>query len=103
MTTKLVEPVLRTLLHSKEISIDGFLLPGHVSIVTGKNSFDFLVEDYHISGVITGFEPVELLRGIYKLLQQLLNEKTEIINDYKKKKKNDGNVVAKKMMEKYLN
>lgn len=102
MTTKLVEPVLRTLLNSKEINIDGFLLPGHVSVVTGKNSFDFLVEDYHVPGVITGFEPVELLRGIYKLLQQLLNEKIEIINDYPYMVKNEGNVVAKKLMEKYL-
>lgn len=102
MTTKLVEPVLRTLLNSKEINIDGFLLPGHVSVVTGKNSFDFLVADYHISGVISGFEPVELLRGIYKLLRLLLNEKIAIINDFRYMVKNNGNVVAKKMMEKYL-
>lgn len=102
MTTKLVEPVLRALLSSKEMNIDGFLLPGHVSVVTGKKSFDFLVEDYNIAGVITGFEPVELLRGIYKLLQQLLNEKIEIINDYTYMVKNEGNVVAKKLMEKYL-
>lgn len=102
MTTKLVEPILRTLLNGKEINIDGFLLPGHVSVVTGKNSFDFLVKEYGISGVITGFEPVELLRAIYKLLQQLLSGKNEIINDYKYMVKNDGNIVAKKLMEKYL-
>lgn len=103
MTTKLVEPVLRVLLNSKEVNIDGFLLPGHVSVVTGKNSYDFLVEDYYISGVITGFEPIELLRGIYRLLQQLLNKKNEIINDYTYMVKNEGNVVAQKLMEKYLN
>lgn len=102
MSTKLVEPVLRVLLSSKEINIDGFILPGHVSVVTGKNSYNFLVEDYDISGVITGFEPVELLRGIYKLLQQLLNKKNDIINDYTYMVKSDGNTVAQELMEKYL-
>lgn len=102
MSTKLVEPVLRVLLDSKEVNIDGFLLPGHVSVVTGKNSYNFLVEDYLISGVITGFEPVELLRGIYKLLQQLLSRKSEIINDYTYLVKDKGNTVAQKLMEKYL-
>lgn len=102
MSTKLVEPVLRVLLNTKEVNLDGFLLPGHVCVVTGKNSFDFLAEDYLISGVITGFEPIELLRGIYKLLQQLLKQNNEIINDYPYMVKNEGNVVAQNFMEEYL-
>ncbi|MFF5994663.1 hydrogenase formation protein HypD [Lysinibacillus sp. KU-BSD001] len=102
MTTKLVEPVLKVLLDAKEVNIDGFILPGHVSVVVGKNSYDFLVEDYQVSGVITGFEPVELLRGIYKMLQLLLNKKNQIINDYKYVVKEEGNLIAQQLMEKYF-
>ena len=68
MTTKLVEPVLRYLLDAGEVNLDGFLLPGHVSIVLGEDSYQYLVEEYNISGVITGFETAEILSGIYKLL-----------------------------------
>ena len=46
MTTKLVEPVLRVLLDSGEVQLDGFLLPGHVSVVLGKQSYNFLVTEF---------------------------------------------------------
>lgn len=102
MTTKLVEPVMRALLDSGEVKLDGFILPGHVSVVLGKRSFEFLVEDYKISGVITGFEPVQLLSGIYKILQLLLENKQDVLNDYKYVVKDEGNLLAQKLMEKYL-
>lgn len=102
MTTKLVEPVMRALLESGEVKLDGFILPGHVSVVLGKRSFDFLVEDYKISGVITGFEPVELLSGIYKLLQLLLEKKPDVLNDYKYVVKDEGNLPAQELMKNYL-
>jgi len=102
MTTKLVEPVLRELLESGDVKVDAFLLPGQVSVVIGKNSFDFLAKEYAISGVITGFEPVELLIGIYKLLQLLLEKKVDIINDYSYMVKDEGNLVARKLLEEYL-
>ncbi|MBT2685903.1 hydrogenase formation protein HypD [Bacillus sp. ISL-37] len=102
MTTKLVEPVMRALLDSGEVKLDGFILPGHVSVVLGKKSFEFLVEDYKISGVITGFEPVQLLSGIYKILQLLLENKHDVINDYKYVVKNEGNLHAQNLLKKYL-
>ncbi|WP_216828475.1 hydrogenase formation protein HypD [Alkalihalobacterium elongatum] len=102
LTTKLVEPVLKILLDSQEINLDGFLLPGHVSVVLGKNSYDFLKEEYKMPGVIAGFEPVQLLSSIYKLLDLLLNEKNNIINDYTYMVTDEGNVVAQQYMKKYL-
>ncbi|WP_108669119.1 hydrogenase formation protein HypD [Peribacillus acanthi] len=102
MTTKLVEPVLRALLDSGEVNLDGFLLPGHVSVVLGKRSYDFLAEEYGISGVISGFEPIQLLSGIYKLLQLHLGKKVDILNDYTYMVKDEGNVVAQRLMEEYL-
>ncbi|MBM7663289.1 hydrogenase expression/formation protein HypD [Bacillus mesophilus] len=102
MTTKLVEPVMRALLESGEVKLDGFILPGHVSVVLGKRSFEFLVEDYQISGVITGFESVELLSGIYKLLQLLLENKRDVLNNYTYVVKDEGNLLAQKLLEQYL-
>lgn len=102
MTTKLVEPVLRALLDSGEVKLDGFLLPGHVSVVLGSQSYNFLVKEYNLSGVITGFEPVQLLSGIYKLLQLLLEKKIDILNDYTYVVKDEGNLVAQNLIEEYL-
>lgn len=102
MTTKLVEPILRTLLESKEVNIDGFILPGHVSIVLGKNSYRYLVDDYQIPGVITGFEPVELLAGIYKLIGQLLDDRAEIENAYSFVVTDEGNKAAQSLIEEYF-
>ncbi|MBM7096734.1 hydrogenase formation protein HypD [Bacillus sp. H-16] len=102
MTTKLVEPALRALLDSGDVKLDGFLLPGHVSIVLGKESYDFLPADYGMSGVITGFEPVQLLSGIYKLMNVLLEGKPGIINDYESVVTEKGNLIARELMDHYL-
>ncbi|PKR76651.1 hydrogenase formation protein HypD [Halalkalibacillus sediminis] len=102
MTTKLVEPVLRSLLDSGEVMVDGLLLPGHVSVVLGKKSYDFLMNEYKVPSVITGFEPVQLLTGIYKSVDLLLHQKAEVINDYPHVVKNEGNLVARRLLEKYF-
>lgn len=102
MTTKLVEPVLKALLDSGDVKLDGFILPGHVSVVLGKQVYDFLVKDYRISGVITGFEPVQMLSGIYKLLRLVLEKKAAVLNDYTSVVKEEGNLVAQKLIEDYL-
>ncbi|MFG6497252.1 hydrogenase formation protein HypD [Fictibacillus sp. UD] len=102
MTTKLVEPVLRNLLESGQVKIDGFILPGQVSVVLGKNKFLYLAEDYKIPGVISGFEPVQLLRGIYRLLNLLIDEKAEVINDYTYAVKDEGNQIAQNLINDYL-
>lgn len=102
MTTKLVEPILRVLLDSKDVKLDGFLLPGHVSVVLGKQSYHFLNEEYNMSGVITGFEPVQCLSGIYKLLELLLEKKSDILNDYTYVVTDEGNVTAQRLIEQYL-
>lgn len=102
VTTKLVEPILRKLLDEGEVRVDGFLLPGHVSIVLGKNHYQYLVDEYKVPGVICGFEPVELLSGIYKSLELLISETPDIINAHKHIVRDEGNVQAQQLMEKYF-
>lgn len=102
MSTKLVEPILRTLLESKEVNIHGFLLPGHVSIVLGRNSYQYLADDYHVPGVISGFESVEMLSAIYQLIKQLLDGRAEIENAYSSVVTDKGNERARELMDTYF-
>ncbi|NRD80470.1 hydrogenase formation protein HypD [Bacillus sp. BRMEA1] len=102
MTTKLVEPVLRYLLDSGGDHMDGFLLPGHVSIVLGEDSYRYLVEEYHMSGVITGFETAELLSGVYKLIELALTEQTALVNNHPSVVSKTGNLVIQQWFNKYL-
>lgn len=102
LNTKLLEPILRELLDNKKVNIDGFLLPGHVSIVLGKDSYQFLVDEYNVPGVITGFDSVEMLSGIYKSIEILLSKDISIVNDHKKIVTDEGNLIAKRLMNTYL-
>lgn len=102
MTTKLVEPVLRYLLDAGKVNLDGFLLPGHVSIVLGEDSYQYLVNEYNISGVITGFETAELLSGIYKSIDLTLKNEVAILNNYPAIVSKTGNQVIHQWFDKYL-
>ena len=59
---KLVPPALRALLDDPDVRVDGFILPGHVSVITGTEVFQFHTEEYPLPGVVTGFEPLQILR-----------------------------------------
>lgn len=102
VTTKLVEPIIRALLDEGEVKLDGFILPGHVSIVLGAEQYDYIANEYHKSGVISGFEPVELVRGLYKILHALLDDRAIIINDHSCIVSEEGNLVAKQLMAHYF-
>lgn len=102
VTTKLVEPVARYLLESGEANLDGFLLPGHVSVILGKNQYRYLVEEYHVPGVIAGFEMNEMLSSIYRLIQLGLHGEAKIINNYPSVVKDEGNPVALAIMEEFF-
>lgn len=92
-------PALSLIASDKDLKIDGFILPGHVSTITGEDTFKFLAEKFHIPGVITGFEPVDILQGIAMLLQQIGNCEAKIEIAYERCVKEHGNVVAQNMID----
>ena len=92
---KLVPPVMRALLDGGETHVDGFLLPGHVAVVTGTATFDFLAQEYHIPGVVGGFEPLEILRAIHMLVRQIGMDEARIENAYETVVRREGNPVAR--------
>ena len=95
---KLVPPALRMLLSDSEIKVDGFILPGHVAVVTGRSAFEFLASDYNIPGVVTGFEPLEILRSILRLLIMISKARAEVGNEYTSVVSENGNIAAQKIL-----
>ena len=91
---KLVPPVMETLLNDEEVHVDGFILPGHVSVVTGTGVYKPVIEKYHVPGVVTGFEPVQILRGLYRLVQQVVKGEAKVENEYTDVVKPEGNPVS---------
>ena len=95
---KLVPPALKMLLNDSEVHVDGFILPGHVAVVIGKNAFNFLATDYKTAGVVTGFEPIEILKSILRLLITINDSNAEIFNEYESVVKDEGNISAQKIL-----
>jgi hydrogenase expression/formation protein HypD len=99
---KTVPPALRFLLTNPEHGIDGFLLPGHVSVVIGADAYGFLEGPEGRPGVITGFEPLDMLLGILMVLHQLQKGESRVENAYPRAVKPGGNPLARGMMERML-
>ena len=96
---KLVIPALEALLSGGEVPIDGFLCPGHVSIVIGAGAYRGIAEKYHKPCVVAGFEPVTMARGIRDLVQQIAAGQAEVGNAYEVAVSEDGNAVARQWMD----
>jgi hydrogenase expression/formation protein HypD len=94
---KLVEPVMRSLLRDKSIKIEGFICPGHVAAIIGVKGFEFLNE-YKCPGVITGFEALEIVNGIYEIIDSIKADEYGVKNAYTKLIKNQGNLVGKNLI-----
>ena len=96
---KLVPPVMRFLLDDKTTRIDGFILPGHVAVIVGAAAFDFVAKEYELPCVVAGFEPLSILRAVYRLLAQIYSGEATLVNEYKSVVSDGGNVNARQVME----
>ncbi len=93
---KLIPPALSALLEEK-IGIEGFILPGHVSAIIGAKAYKIL-EARKIPGVITGFEPLDLVQGIYMILNQIQRREGRVEIQYRRVVKENGNEKALRML-----
>ena len=91
---KAAAPVMTAVIADKTLQIDGFLLPGHVSVVVGEKGFAFLSEETEVPSVIVGFDPVDLLQGLIKMLEMLVADEKGVRNQYTRLVKPEGNLVA---------
>jgi len=93
-----VPPAIQALLGSKANRVQGFLAAGHVCAVMGYHEYAPIAEKYRIPIVVTGFEPVDLLRGVLAVVKQLEEGKAEVQNAYERAVTFEGNTAAQKVM-----
>jgi hydrogenase expression/formation protein HypD len=95
---KLCPPVIKALLESGEIKLDGIVCPGHVSAIIGSNPYRFIPRDYGIACVISGFEPLDVLLCIDMLVAQIESGGPKVEIAYRRGVKSEGNQRALEIM-----
>lgn len=91
---KTMPNTLDVLVNDPQVKLTALILPGHVSTIIGIEPYRFLADKYRVPGVVTGFEPVDVLEGIAMLLRQLANGRACIENGYKRGVRDEGNPAA---------
>ncbi len=94
---KIVPPAISALLADPLLRIDGFLCPGHVSTMIGAEAYR-MMPDAGRAAVITGFEPVDILEGIWMLLQQIESNRMDVAIQYDRCVRPEGNPRAMGLM-----
>jgi hydrogenase expression/formation protein HypD len=89
-----IVPTIKAILDSPGLNIDGFLGPGHVTMVTGTAPYRFIAEHYRRPLVVAGFEPLDVLHSIQMVLKQIADGRCEIENQYARVVPDDGNSPA---------
>lgn len=90
----LVPPAMEAILSSPHCRVQGFLAAGHVCTVMGYTEYEPIVRKYNIPIVVTGFEPVDILQGVYMCIKQLEEKRTEVENQYARSVRREGNEKA---------
>ncbi len=91
---KRIPPAISSLLQSGRVKIDGFILPGHVSTIIGKRPYEFISTKFKRPAVITGFEPLDILQGIWMLVEQIMEKRADVEIQHKRVVHEDGNLIA---------
>ena len=94
----LVPPAMEAILSSPKNKIQGFLAAGHVCTVMGYEEYLPIASKYMVPIVVTGFEPVDILQGIYRVILQLEKGSAEVENAYGRVVTREGNLQAKKLL-----
>ncbi|MBV1700754.1 MAG: hydrogenase formation protein HypD [Hyphomicrobiales bacterium] len=89
-----IVPTIKAILDSPDLHLDGFLGPGHVSMVIGTAPYEFIAEFYKRPMVVAGFEPLDVLQSIWMVLQQISQGRAEIENQYARIVPTAGNAAA---------
>ena len=94
----LVPPAIEAILASPENLVCGFLAAGHVCSVVGYEEYEPIADRYHVPIIVTGFEPVDILQGIYLCVRQLEEGRAEVENQYARSVRREGNLSARELI-----
>jgi len=95
----LIPPAVEYILSSDNISLDGILAPGHVCSITGYKWCENISGRYKIPVTVTGFEPLDILQGIYRTAEQVVSGRYKTINQYKRAVTREGNPKAQEVIK----
>ncbi|MBU3902188.1 MAG: hydrogenase formation protein HypD [Candidatus Thermoplasmatota archaeon] len=96
---RMIPPALKAIIEMGEVKLHGLIEPGHVSTIIGAKPYEFLSKDYGVPQVIAGFEPLDLMMGVYMLAKQIKNKKAKVEIEYKRSVRYEGNKKAMKVMK----
>jgi len=96
---KLVPPALEALMAAEQINIDGFILPGHVSVIIGLNAYRSFFDRHRVPCVVAGFEPTDILQAITLLVEMLEAGRPALDNAYPRAVTPGGNIKAQQILD----
>jgi hydrogenase expression/formation protein HypD len=91
-----IVPTIKAILDSPDLRIDGFVGPGHVSMVIGTAPYQFIARQYRKPLVVSGFEPLDVLHSVLMVLRQIAEGRAEIENQYARVVASGGNAAAQR-------
>lgn len=95
---KIIVPAMEILLEDPELAIDGFIAPGHVSVIIGTHAYRAMVEKYQRPCVVAGFDAQQMLMAIVQILTQLVHKEPKVETVYRDRVKPDGNLQAQTIL-----
>lgn len=95
---KTIPEALKLLADDKDIGVNGFLYPGNVSAIIGTGCYEELAKEYKIPGVVSGFEPLDIMQSIINLVSNINRKKYIVENLYSRVVTNEGNRIAQDKM-----
>jgi hydrogenase expression/formation protein HypD len=94
----IVPPAMEAILSSPSNRVQGFLAAGHVCTIMGYTEYEPIATKYHAPIVVTGFEPLDILHGVYLCVRQLEEGRAEVENQYARSVRREGNQAAQQII-----
>ena len=98
----LVPEPMEAIMAGGDAKIDAFLGPSHVSVITGSKIYEPIARAFNTPIVVAGFEPVDVMESILKIVRQFNEGRCEVENQYTRAVSREGNIVAQKLIETYF-
>lgn len=95
---KLIPAAMDYLMRDKRLCLSGFLCPGHVSAIIGTKDYEFIPKRYKIGCCVAGFEPLDIMEGIYLLVRQIADRDPQVQNQYSRVVRRRGNLRARRII-----
>jgi hydrogenase expression/formation protein HypD len=96
---KTIPVPMQVLSSDPELGIDGYICPAHVSAIIGGDAYRFLAEEHEVPCVVTGFEPADIMHGVWMLVRQLVERRSEVEIQYSRFVTMEGNRKARALLD----